>query len=37
MNICLIEDDPIMGETLSERLALEGFGCRWLRNGAAAE
>ena len=36
MNICLIEDDPIMGETLAERLALEGFGCRWLRNGAAA-
>ncbi|MCX7893143.1 MAG: sigma-54 dependent transcriptional regulator [Burkholderiales bacterium] len=37
MNICLIEDDPIMGETLAERLALEGFGCRWLRTGAAAE
>ncbi|MEW5882504.1 MAG: response regulator, partial [Pseudomonadota bacterium] len=37
MNICLIEDDPIMGETLSERLALEGFGCRWLRSGAAAD
>ena len=36
MNICLIEDDPIMGETLAERLMLEGFGCRWLRNGAAA-
>ena len=36
MNICLIEDDPIMGETLAERLTLEGFGCRWLRNGAAA-
>jgi DNA-binding NtrC family response regulator len=37
MNICLIEDDPIMGETLAERLTLEGFACRWLRNGAAAE
>jgi DNA-binding NtrC family response regulator len=36
MNICLIEDDPIMGETLAERLALEGFDCRWLRNGEAA-
>jgi DNA-binding NtrC family response regulator len=36
MNICLIEDDPIMGETLAERLTLEGFGCRWLRSGAAA-
>jgi DNA-binding NtrC family response regulator len=36
MNICLIEDDPFMGETLAERLSLEGFRCRWLRNGAAA-
>jgi DNA-binding NtrC family response regulator len=36
MNICLIEDDPFMGETLAERLTLEGFGCRWLRNGADA-
>jgi DNA-binding NtrC family response regulator len=36
MNICLIEDDAIMGESLSERLALEGFGCRWLRDGDAA-
>ena len=35
MNICLIEDDDIMGETLAERFALEGFGCRWLRSGAA--
>jgi DNA-binding NtrC family response regulator len=26
-----------MGETLAERLTLEGFACRWLRNGAAAE
>jgi len=34
--ICLIEDDPIMGETLSERLELEGFDCRWLRSGAEA-
>ena len=36
MKICLIEDDAIMGETLAERLALEGFGCRWLRNGTEA-
>ena len=36
MRICLIEDDAIMGETLAERLALEGFGCRWVRSGAEA-
>jgi DNA-binding NtrC family response regulator len=36
MNLCLIDDDPIRGETLAERLTLEGFGCRWLRDGAAA-
>ncbi|WP_263768276.1 sigma-54-dependent transcriptional regulator [Propionivibrio soli] len=27
--ICLIEDDPIMGEALVERFALEGFACDW--------
>jgi DNA-binding NtrC family response regulator len=36
MKICLIEDDAIMGETLAERLDLEGFACRWLRSGAQA-
>jgi DNA-binding NtrC family response regulator len=36
MKVCLIEDDAIMGETLEERLALEGFGCCWVRTGAAA-
>ena len=34
--ICLIEDDPIMGEALLERLDLEGYACDWLRNGADA-
>lgn len=29
MNIDLIEDDPLMGEALTERLQLEGFECRW--------
>jgi hypothetical protein len=24
-HICLIEDDPIMGESLSDRFLLEGF------------
>jgi DNA-binding NtrC family response regulator len=35
MLIDLIEDDALMGESLSERLQLEGFECRWQR--AAAE
>ncbi len=34
--VCLIEDDPIMGESLHERLVLEGFACDWHRTGAAA-
>jgi DNA-binding NtrC family response regulator len=36
MQVLLIEDDPLMGETLSERLQLEGFRCQWLRSGQAA-
>ena len=31
--ICLIEDDPIMGEALAERLEMEGYLCDWLQNG----
>jgi len=34
--ICLIEDDPIMGEALSDRLALEAFDCDWFKNGKDA-
>lgn len=34
--ICLIEDDPIMGEALLERLTLEGYVCDWWQSGAAA-
>jgi len=34
--LCLIEDDPIMGESLHDRLALEGFECDWHKTGAAA-
>ncbi len=34
--LCLIEDDPIMGESLHDRLLLEGFGCDWHRTGTAA-
>jgi DNA-binding NtrC family response regulator len=34
--ICLIEDDPIMGEALVERLELEGYDCDWARTGGEA-
>lgn len=35
-SICLIEDDPIMGEALADRLDLEGFECDWFKIGRAA-
>lgn len=35
--ICLLEDDEIMGEALSDRLELEGFACDWFKTGKAAE
>lgn len=35
-HICLIEDDPIMGEALVERLELEGYSCEWQQTAAAA-
>ena len=34
--ICLIEDDPIMGEALSERLEMDGFAHDWYHTGGAA-
>lgn len=34
--ICLIEDDPIMGESLKERLTLEGFVVDWCESGEQA-
>lgn len=34
--LCLIEDDAIMGESLRDRLLLEGFGLDWYREGNAA-
>jgi len=34
--ICLIEDDEIMGEAVSDRFALEGFECVWFKTGEAA-
>jgi len=36
LEICLIEDDPIMGESLKERLILEGFCVDWCKTGAHA-
>jgi len=34
--ICLIEDDNLMGESLSDRFELEGFAHDWHHNGAQA-
>ena len=35
-NLALIEDDPIMGESLAQRLKLEGATVHWWRSGAEA-
>ena len=35
IRVCLIEDDPIMGEALMQRLELEGFAVIWHRTGGA--
>ncbi|OIP19975.1 MAG: sigma-54-dependent Fis family transcriptional regulator [Comamonadaceae bacterium CG_4_9_14_3_um_filter_60_33] len=35
-HICLIEDDEIMGEAVSDRFGLEGFDCTWFKTGEAA-
>ncbi len=34
--ICLIEDDPIMGESLCDRFAIEGYGFDWHHDAASA-
>ena len=34
--IALIEDDPIVGESLQERLQLEGYDCDWFSDAEAA-
>jgi len=34
--ICLIEDDPIMGESLTDRFLLEGFALDWFKSGGPA-
>ncbi len=35
-SICLVEDDPLMGESLSDRFVLEGYKVRWHRRAATA-
>lgn len=35
--VCLIEDDPIMGESLDQRFKLEGYAVLWVRSLAEAE
>jgi len=37
LNILLIEDDPIMGESLMERFEMEGFHARWAHTGAEGQ
>ncbi|PIV71893.1 MAG: sigma-54-dependent Fis family transcriptional regulator [Rhodocyclales bacterium CG17_big_fil_post_rev_8_21_14_2_50_68_7] len=34
--VCLIEDDQILGEALSDRLEVEGFACDWFESGGEA-
>ncbi len=34
--LCLVEDDPMVGESLCERFELEGFQCDWLRDADSA-
>jgi DNA-binding NtrC family response regulator len=34
--ICLVEDDPIMGESLADRFRLEGFAVTWLHDAETA-
>ena len=34
--VCLVEDDAIMGESLCDRLQLEGFGYEWHRSASSA-
>jgi len=36
-SICLIEDDSVMGESLNQRLMLEGYNVSWFKNGANAQ
>lgn len=35
--LCLVEDDPIMGESLADRFELEGMDAHWFRSAEEAE
>jgi DNA-binding NtrC family response regulator len=35
--VCLVEDDDIMGESLVDRFTLEGFSCDWHKTARSAE
>ncbi|SCZ54516.1 sigma-54-dependent transcriptional regulator [Thiohalomonas denitrificans] len=37
LKLCLLEDDPIMGESLCDRFELEGFRCDWYKTAHAAQ
>jgi DNA-binding NtrC family response regulator len=37
LKLCLIEDDPIMGESISHRFELENFQCDWFKTALAAQ
>ncbi len=37
LKLCLIEDDPIMGESISHRFELENFDCDWFKTALAAQ
>lgn len=36
LSVWVVEDDPILGETLSELLTDAGYHCRWINDGAEA-
>jgi len=36
VHIAVVEDDPIMGESLLQRLALEGYDAHWYKSGGEA-
>ncbi len=36
VKLCLVEDDPIMGESLTHRFSLEGISCDWHQTAGSA-
>ena len=36
MRLCLVEDELIMGESLTQRFSLEGISCDWFRDAGSA-